>query len=191
MNKVIISFTLAISLFLYGTITAEAAVTKHSVQSGDSLWKIANNYGISINEIKTTNNKKSNVVYIGERLTIPASVTAYEKRLLAQIVTAEAKGEPYAGQVAVAVVILNRVNSSKFPNTIHDVIYQTRQFEPVSNGTINNPATASAERAVDEALAFRGQGSGSLFFYNPKIATSHWIATRQHTITIGNHVFAK
>lgn len=190
MHKVMISFTLAISLLLFGTITAKAATT-HSVQSGDSLWKLANNYGISINEIKTANNKKWDFIYVGERLTIPASVTSYEKRLLAQIVTAEAKGEPYAGQVAVATVILNRVNSSQFPNTIHNVIYQTRQFEPVSSGTINKPATASAVRAVNEALAFRGQGSGSLFFYNPRIATNHWNATRKYTVTIGNHVFAK
>lgn len=190
MHKIIISFTLTVSLLFFGSSTTEAA-TNHYVQSGDSLWKFANNHGISVYEIKIANNKTSDTIYVGQRLIIPAPITAYEKRLLAQLVTAEAKGEPYAGQVAVALVVLNRVKSSQFPNTIHNVIYQTRQFEPVSNGTINKPATASAVRAVNEALAFRGQGKNSLFFYNPKIATSHWIASKQHTVTIGKHVFAK
>ncbi|OIJ10792.1 peptidoglycan-binding protein [Anaerobacillus alkalilacustris] len=189
MRKLIISFTLAFSLFI-GANTVGASTTHH-VQSGDTLWKLANNYGVPVNAIKSANNKTSDTIFIGERLTIPSSVTAYEKRLLAQLVTAEAKGEPYAGQVAVATVVLNRVDSNQFPNTVHNVIYQPEQFTPVSNSAINQPATASAIRAVDEALAFRGQGRGSLFFYNPKIATNHWIATRQHTITIGNHVFAK
>jgi N-acetylmuramoyl-L-alanine amidase len=110
---------------------------------------------------------------------------------MAQLVTAEAKGEPYAGQVAVATVILNRVDSPLFPNTINSVIYQNGQFTPVRTGSINQTPTAAAIRAVDEAIAFRGQGRGSLFFFNPAIATNHWNATRQHTITIGNHVFAK
>jgi len=190
MRKIIISLTLAISVLFLGTNATEAATT-YSVKNGDTLWNIAIHYGLSVNAIKTANNKTSDMILIGERLTIPVSVSSYEKRLLAQIVTAEAKGEPYAGQVAVAVVILNRVKSSQFPNTIHTVIYEPRQFTPVSDGTIDKPASASAERAVDEALAFQGQGNGSLFFYNPKTATNHWNATRQHTVTIGNHIFAK
>ncbi len=190
MRKLIMTFTLAASLFFVGNIQTEAS-TVHSVRSGDTLWLIANHYGVPVNSIKTANNKIGDTIFVGERLTIPSSVTAAEKRLMAQLVTAEAKGEPYAGQVAVATVILNRVDSSQFPNTITSVIYQTGQFTPVRTGTINQTPTASAIRAVDEAIAFRGQGRGSLFFYNPAIATNHWNATRQHTVTIGNHVFAK
>ena len=190
MRKLIMTFTLATSLFFIGGQSTDAS-TVHSVKSGDTLWLLANHYGVSVNAIKSVNNKTVDTIFVGERLTIPSSVTAAEKRLMAQLVTAEAKGEPYAGQVAVATVILNRVDSTQFPNTINGVIYQPRQFTPVSTGSINQAPTASALRAVDEAIAFRGQGRGSLFFYNPAIATNNWNATRQHTITIGNHVFAK
>ncbi len=190
MRKRIVSAALAISFLLFGASGVDAS-SIHTVRSGDTLWKIANQYGVSVNELRLTNNRLGDTIFVGERLQVPSSITAHERRLLAQLVTAEAKGEPYAGQVAVATVILNRVDSPLFPNTIHGVIHQPRQFTPVTTGSINQPATASAERAVQEALAFRGQGSGSLYFYNPRIATNHWIATRQHTITIGNHVFAK
>lgn len=190
MKKLFLSFTLAMSLIFVGTSAVDAS-TVHNVRSGDTLWNIAQQHGTSVNAIKSINNRTSNVIFVGERLTIPASISAADKRLLAQLVTAEAKGEPYAGQVAVATVVLNRVDSNQFPNSIREVIYQPRQFTPVSNGAINQAPTASAIRAVDEAIAFRGQGAGSLFFYNPAIATNHWIATRQHTITIGNHVFAR
>lgn len=190
MRKRILSVVLSLSFLFLGTNVVDAS-TIHTVRSGDTLWKIANQYGVSVNDLRNVNNRSGDTIFIGERLNVPSSITAHERRLLAQLVTAEAKGEPYAGQVAVATVILNRVDSSLFPNTIHGVIYQPRQFTPVTTGSINQPATASAEQAVQEALAFRGQGSGSLYFYNPRIATNHWIATRQHTITIGNHVFAK
>lgn len=190
MKKFIITLML-VTAILFSGMSAVSASSVHTVKNGDTLWKIANNNGVSVNEIKQANNKSGNVIYAGERLTIPASVSAADRRLLAQLVTAEAKGEPYAGQVAVATVILNRVDSSKFPNTIRGVIYERGQFTPVSNGSINQAPTASAVRAVNEAIAFRGQGSGSLFFYNPAIATNNWNATRTHTITIGNHVFAK
>lgn len=190
MRKCLTIFILFISIMFVGEKAAEAA-TVHTVKSGESLWLVANQYGVSVHALKNINNKRNDLLLVGERLQIPSTITDYEKRLLAQLITAEAKGEPYAGQVAVATVVLNRVDSSLFPNTIHDVIYQAGQFTPVQNGTINQPATASAVRAVEEALAFRGQGSGSLFFYNPVIATNHWIATRQQTIVIGKHVFAK
>lgn len=178
------------SLVFVGEKGAEAA-SMHTVQSGDTLWILANKYGVSVNELKYVNNRVGDTIYVGERLTIPPSISEADKRLMAQLVTAEAKGEPYAGQVAVATVILNRVDSDLFPNTIRGVIYENRQFTPVSTGTINQAPTESAIRAVNEAIAFRGQGSGSLFFYNPAIATNFWNATREHTITIGNHVFAK
>jgi N-acetylmuramoyl-L-alanine amidase len=114
---------------------------------------------------------------------------------LARLVHAEAKGEPYAGKVAVATVVLNRVDHPDFPNTVKDVIYEVSggsyAFTPVQNGTINKPADAESYRAVNEALAFRGLGNGSLYFYNPDKISSSWVLSRNVTLTIGNHVFAK
>lgn len=107
----------------------------------------------------------------------------------------KARGEPYAGKVAVATVVLNRVDSSLFPNTVNGVIYQKDQgyyaFSPVKNGAINQSADNSAKEAVKEALAFRGMGKGSLYFYNPKTAKGTWITSREVTTVIGNHRFAK
>ncbi|MBU8907947.1 cell wall hydrolase [Desertibacillus haloalkaliphilus] len=190
MRKLMMTMTLALSVIFIGHEGAEAS-TVHDTQAGESLWIVANQYGVSMNELKELNNKIEDHLDIGESLVIPVTITDDEKQLLAQLVTAEAKGEPYAGQVAVATVVLNRVKSDEFPNSIRGVIYEDRQFTPVSNGTINQPATESAKRAVNEALAFQGLGNGSLFFYNPETATNHWNAQRQETIRIGNHVFAK
>ncbi|WP_144556132.1 cell wall hydrolase [Bacillus sp. X1(2014)] len=176
--------------------TTEAATTTHKVQTGETYWKIAVKYGLTVNNLKKANNKTSNLLYAGSNLVIPnSSVTAAEKDLMARLVRAEAVGEPYAGKVAVATVILNRVSSPDFPNTVKGVIYEKSNgyyaFTPVKNGTINQPADAASKRAVNEALAFRGQGNGSLFFYNPKTAVSKWIYSRPVTVTIGNHRFAK
>jgi N-acetylmuramoyl-L-alanine amidase len=114
-----------------------------------------------------------------------------DKEMLARLVHAEAQGEPYAGKVAVAVVVLNRVASPDFPNTVPQVIYQQGQFSPVANGAIREYADKDSIRAVNEAYTLRGTGSGSLFFYNPKTATSRWLDSRETTVTIGNHVFKK
>ncbi|KKI93968.1 peptidoglycan-binding protein [Bacillus sp. SA1-12] len=171
------------------------AATTHQVQTGDTLWLIGKKYGVSVKSLKSVNQKSSDLLYAGEKLTIPDTITAAEKDLLARLVHAEAKGEPYAGKVAVASVVLNRVDSPLFPNDIKSVIYQIEQghyaFSPVQNGTINQPAGAEAKAAVQEALAFRGMGNGSLYFYNPKTSTSTWITSREMTITIGKHRFAK
>lgn len=116
-----------------------------------------------------------------------------EAELLARIVHAESKGEPYLGQVAVAAVILNRVNNPDFPNTLAGVIYQPGAFEPVSNGTINQnvPNDASARRAAKEALNGYDPTGGCLYFYNPQTAKGKWIWSKQVVKTIGKHNFAK
>ncbi|MFV8827376.1 cell wall hydrolase [Alkalihalobacterium sp. APHAB7] len=189
------SFIVTVTLLVFGFTSTADANSTHTVRSGESLWTIGNHYGVPIASIKRANNKTSNMIFAGERLSIPASVSASDRDLMARLVRAEAEGEPYAGKVAVATVVLNRVDHKEFPNTVRGVINEVSNghyaFSPVQNGRINRAADAQSIRAVNEALAFRGQGSGSLFFYNPRIATNHWIATRQHTITIGNHVFAR
>lgn len=111
------------------------------------------------------------------------------------MVNAEAKGESYVGKVAVATVVLNRVEFKYFPNTVKSVIYQISNgyyaFTPVQNGTINEPASTESKRAVNEAIAMKRLGNGSLFFYNPKTAQSQWVKSRAVTTVIGNHVFAR
>ena len=116
-----------------------------------------------------------------------------ESELLARIVHAESKGEPYLGQVAVAAVILNRIDSADFPNTLAGVIYQPGAFEPVMNGTINQdvPKDASARKAAREALNGYDPTGGCLYFFNPDTATSKWIWSKQIVKTIGKHHFAK
>lgn len=114
-----------------------------------------------------------------------------EEGLLAKIIHAEAKGEPYLGKVAVGAVIINRTKSPSFPNTIAGVVYQPQAFEPVANGTINQPAGEDAKRAAKEALAGSDPTGGCLYFYNPATAKSPWIWSRQIVKKIGKHNFAK
>ncbi|MFZ7825017.1 cell wall hydrolase [Priestia sp. 40] len=170
---------------------ANAAETTHRVKSGETLYKIGAEYGVTVKQLKEANHKSTDSINANETLTIPNSISESDKDLLARLVQAEAKGEPYAGKVAVATVVLNRVDSDSFPDSIHDVIYQGTQFTPVQNGEINKAADAEAKKAVNEALAFRGQGKGSLFFFNPDKTSNQWLRQKQVTITIGNHVFAK
>ncbi|MCS0671488.1 cell wall hydrolase [Cytobacillus firmus] len=113
-----------------------------------------------------------------------------EKKLLARLVQAEAEGEPFEGKVAVADVVLNRVEHEQFPDTVKDVIYQKNAFEPVQNGSINEPASNEAVQAVETALVDKEQNEELLYFYNPETATSHWIFSRQVVKKIGNHAFA-
>lgn len=111
--------------------------------------------------------------------------------LLARLINAEARGESYTGQVAVGAVVLNRVKSSSFPNTISGVIYQPYAFTCVSDGQINLSPNQSAMSAAKDAMNGWDPSYGCLYYYNPKIATSKWIYSRPTVITIGNHVFAK
>jgi len=188
--KKIISFMAFLTIMLVGVGSSLAAT--HTVNKGDTYWKIGMQYGIPVKSFMSANKATNSMLSIGQKLTIPASsVTNSEKELLARLVEAEAKGESYAGKVAVATVVLNRVDSSLFPNTVNAVIYQTDQFTPVSNGQINKAASSESKKAVKEALAFRGQGSGSLYFYNPAKTTNTWLRAKTTTIKIGNHIFAK
>lgn len=114
-----------------------------------------------------------------------------DQELLARVVSAEAKGEPYEGQVAVAAVMLNRIRDSRFPNTLAGVVYQTDAFESVANGTVYTPATASAIRAAQDALNGWDPSGGAVFFWNPATATSPWVWSRPIIKQIGGHVFAK
>lgn len=111
--------------------------------------------------------------------------------LLAKCVYAEARGEPYLGQVAVAAIVLNRVKSSSFPNTISGVIYQPYAFTAVADGQINLEPNQSAKNAVRDAMNGWDPTNGCIYYYNPNTATSAWIWSRPVMLTIGKHNFAK
>lgn len=111
--------------------------------------------------------------------------------LLARVISAEARGEPYEGQVAVAAVILNRVQDPRFPNSLAGVVYQTHAFESVSNGQIYLAPTASAWRAARNALNGWDPSGGAVFFWNPSKPVTKWIWSRPIIKRIGNHVFAR
>ena len=169
----------------------------YTVKNGDTMTKIAQKSNLTLQELSKSNPQIKNldIIYTGEYVNTikPKMVkgySEYEKNLLARLVRAEAESEPYAGKVAVAEVVLNRVESQKFPDTVKDVIYDKGQFQPVSNGAINKPANAASIEAVNEALTNnRNAETKSLYFYNPKTSTSHWLDHRPTTAVIGHHVF--
>ncbi|MDD7246043.1 MAG: spore cortex-lytic enzyme [Eubacteriales bacterium] len=119
------------------------------------------------------------------------SYSSSDEYLLAKCVYAEARGEPYVGQVAVAAVVLNRVRSASFPNTIAGVIYQPWAFTCVNDGQINLSPDNNAIKAAKDALNGWDPTNGCLYYYNPATATSSWIWSRPVMLSIGKHNFAK
>ena len=194
LKKLLVAAGLMFTISAFTLTNQTEAATTHKIQYGETYWNIAKGFGIPINSLMNTNGSKPLIA--GQYMTLPNSpISAADKDLLARLVRAEAVGEPYAGKVAVAVVVLNRVKSDQFPNTIREVIYQISNgyyaFTPVANGQINQPADYASKRAVNEAIALMGKGNGSLFFYNPNTTTNSWVASRPVTAKIGNHVFAR
>lgn len=111
--------------------------------------------------------------------------------LLAHLIYAEARGEPYSGQVAVGAVVLNRVKNSSFPNSVAGVIYQPGAFDVVSDGQINYAPDNTAINAARDALNGWDPTYGCIYYFNPNTATSKWIWSRPYVITIGNHRFCR
>lgn len=110
--------------------------------------------------------------------------------LLARIISAESRGEPYAGQVAVGAVIMNRITHPSFPNTLAGVIYQPGAFSCLNDGGINAPVADSAYKAARDAINGSDPSGGAIYYYNPEKSTSKWIFSRKVITTIGKHRFA-
>lgn len=185
--------------------------TIYTIKPGDSLYKISQMFEIGIEEICAINHiNNPNQIAAGEDLVLPvrsdiiaaraghvqtiATLTSLSEDvlLLARIIYAEARGEPFSGQVAVGAVVLNRVRSSLFPNTIWEVIYERGQFTPANSPIMNARPSQTAIKAAKAALRGEDTSNGALFFYNPRIATSGWwFEGRPITKTIGNHVFTR
>ena len=109
--------------------------------------------------------------------------------LLARLISAEARGEPYSGQVAVGAVVLNRIKHPSFPNTLPGVIYQSGAFTCITDGQFNQPVAESAYRAARDALNGVDPSGGAIYYFNPSTATSSWIWSRPLITVIGKHRF--
>ncbi len=109
--------------------------------------------------------------------------------LLARLISAEARGEPYSGQVAVGAVVLNRVDHPSFPNSISGVVYQPGAFSCLDDGQFNEPVAESAWRAAQDALNGSDPSYGAIYYFNPATATSRWIWSRPLIVQIGSHRF--
>ena len=157
----------------YGTQT-QAAVRKFQKQKGLTVDGIAGPQTLSALGIS-----------VG---TVPKATEA-NINLLARIISAEARGEPYTGQVAVGAVVLNRVQHPSFPDTIAGVIYQNGAFTAVNDGQFWQPIASSAYNAARDALNGWDPSGGAIYYYNPKKTSNAWIRSRPVITTIGDHLF--
>lgn len=179
--------------------TAEPSFTYHRVERGDSLYLIARLYDTTIGYLREINNIETDVIRPGQVLKVPVQyrrdypvglrLTDTEVRWIAQMIHAEARGEPYLGQVAVGAVILNRVKSNQFPDTVRDVLYQPGAFQPIRNGSFYLEPNENAWRAAREALNGNDPTNGALFFFNPNKSNDRFMHARPAVTTIGGHRF--
>ncbi len=147
--------------------------------------------GLTADGIAGTKTLQAMGIFNSSNSSSSSSTNSSNLNLLARLVYGEARGEPYTGQVAVAAVVLNRVKSSSFPNTISGVIYQSGAFSVVNDGQINLTPNQTAYNAAQDALNGWDPSYGSLYYFNPSTATNSWIWSRPHVITIGKHRFCK
>ncbi|MHB1406631.1 MAG: cell wall hydrolase [Desulfitobacteriaceae bacterium] len=136
----------------------------------------------ALKQVKTAQSRSRGDQYV--------SISREELELLARVIYAEARGEDLEGQVAVAAVVLNRLEDSRFPKTIREVIYQPHAFTAVMDKQIHLNPNDEAYRAAAEALAGKDPTGGALYYYNPRTATDTWIKSRPVVKQIGNHTFS-
>ena len=147
--------------------------------------------GLTVDGIAGTQTLKAMGITSSSSSSSSSSNNSSNVNLLARVVYGEARGEPYTGQVAVAAVVLNRVKSSKFPNTISGVVYQSGAFDAVADGQVNMTPDATAKKAAQDALNGWDPSYGAIYYFNPNTATNKWIWSRPMTVTIGKHRFCK
>lgn len=165
---------------IYGSQTL-AAVKKFQRKNGLTVDGIAGKRTLEAMGIFNSSSSSSS----------SGATSSSDLNLLSRLVYGEARGEPYTGQVAVAAVVLNRVRSSSFPNTVAGVIYQSGAFDVVSDGQINLTPNETAKKAAQDALNGWDPSYGAIYYFNPSTATNKWIWSRPMTITIGKHRFCK
>ena len=158
---------------IYGTATKNAVM----------LFQRKN--GLTVDGIAGPRTLKAMGIYTNSQ----SGLSSNDYDLLARIVSAEARGEPYLGQVAVAAVILNRVEHPSFPDTISGVIYQKGAFSCIQDGQFYEPVAASAYKAATDALNGMDPSGGAIYYYNPVKSTNKWIFSRPIITVIGSHRF--
>ena len=194
------------------TLEIPAEYLSHRVADGESLYKLAERYGCTVRDIQKLNGLSSSNIRVGQILKIPSANTvktdnhgarvsssrggSYQRTytqaewdMLAKVVYGEARGEIYDGQVAVAAVVLNRLENEDFPDTLHGVVFQKNAFTCVSDGQYYLTPNRTAYQAALEAIQGEDPTDGCLYYWNPVTATSKWIWTREIQTRIGNHVF--
>ncbi len=162
---------------IYGSKT-EAAVKKFQKNNGLTVDGIAGKKTLEAMGIQSTSSTSS-------------TGGSNDLNLLSKVVYSEARGEPYKGQVAVAAIVLNRVSSSSFPNSVSGVVYQAGAFDAVSDGQINLTPDSTSRKAAQDAINGWDPTYGCIYYFNPSTATSKWIWSRPQVITIGKHIFCK
>lgn len=155
-------------------------------QTKNAVIKFQKDYGLTADGIVGSNTLKALKL---KSQSSPNKFTQSEISLLARIISAESRGEPYTGQVAVGAVILNRIDHPSFPNTLAGVIYQPGAFSCVNDGQVNEAVSESAKRAAQDAINGWDPSGGAIYYYNPAKSTSKWIFSRPVICTIGAHRF--
>ena len=163
---------------IYGSLTV-SAVKKFQQKNGLTVDGIAGPKTLTAMGITSSSSSSS------------STNNSSNVNLLARVIYGEARGEPYTGQVAVGAVIMNRVKSSKFPNTISGVVYQSGAFDAVADGQVNMTPDATAKKAAQDAINGWDPSYGAIYYFNPNTATNKWIWSRPLTVTIGKHRFCK
>ena len=147
--------------------------------------------GLTVDGIAGPATLKAMGIYNSSNSSSSSSSNSNNVNLLARLIYGEARGEPYTGQVAVGAVVMNRVKSSSFPNTISGVIYQSGAFDAVKDGQINLTPDSTAKKAAQDAINGWDPSYGAIYYFNPSTATNKWIWSRPMTVTIGRHRFCK
>ncbi len=155
-------------------------------QTKNAVVKFQKDYGLTADGIAGSETLKA------LRINSESSTSKFtqsEISLLARIISAESRGEPYTGQVAVGAVILNRIDHPSFPNTLAGVIYQPGAFSCINDGQVNEAVSESAKKAAQDAINGWDPSGGAIYYYNPAKSTSKWIFSRPVICTIGAHRF--